>query len=230
MADHSNVPTISTGDWIDAAWLNQYLKDNFGAILQGFANAGSMAYALDGNTIAELVKPAVDSYLKMSAAGAPSYVPTEDVGVPSGVFLAFGGGTVPDGYLLCDGSAINRTTYARLFTAIGTTWGAGNGTTTFNLPDGRGRAFIGAGTGSGLTARTLGQTLGEENHTMSEAELYPHTHTLTIRKTNAVQNVDSGAQAAAIAENATGTTSSTGSGTPFNVMQPSFVGNWIIKD
>lgn len=230
MTDHSTVPTMADGDWVDGAWMNQYIRDNFAAIFQGLTAAGSLAYALDGNTIAELVKPAVDSYLKMSSAGAPSYVPTEDVGVPSGTVLPFAGGTVPDGYLLCDGSAVNRTTYARLFTAIGTTWGAGDGSTTFLVPDGRGRTMIGAGTGSGLTARTLGQTLGEEAHTMAEAELYPHVHSVQMRSRTATQNVDGGAVNVPNTTLATYDSGSTGSGTPFNVMQPSFVGNWIIKD
>lgn len=77
----------------------------------------------------------------------------------------FGGSTIPANTVLCDGSAISRTTYANLFAVIGTTWGAGNGSTTFNVPDLRGRAIIGSGTGSGLTARTLGtQNIGEETH------------------------------------------------------------------
>jgi microcystin-dependent protein len=57
-------------------------------------------------------------------------------GTPTGSILAYASnGALPDGYLLCDGSAVSRTTYADLFDAIGTTWGSGNGSTTFNLPD-----------------------------------------------------------------------------------------------
>lgn len=54
--------------------------------------------------------------------------------VPTGTILVFGGATLPTGYLWCDGSPVNRTTYAALFTALGTAWGAGDGSTTFNLP------------------------------------------------------------------------------------------------
>jgi hypothetical protein len=78
----------------------------------------------------------------------------------AGVIQMFAGSTPPAGWLLCDGSAVSRTEYATLYAAIGDTWGAGDGSTTFNLPDLRGRAPIGAGTGSGLTARTLGGTVG----------------------------------------------------------------------
>lgn len=90
----------------------------------------------------------------------------------AGVIQMFAGSTPPAGWLLCDGSAVSRTDYATLFAAIGTTWGVGDGSTTFNLPDLRGRAPIGAGTGSGLTARTLGGKLGSEY-------LQAHTHSFT---------------------------------------------------
>lgn len=65
-------------------------------------------------------------------------------GFPAGIVLPFAGSDVPDGWLLCDGSAIDRTTYAGLFTAIGETYGEGDGSTTFNLPDMTGRAPAGA--------------------------------------------------------------------------------------
>ena len=232
MTDHNSVPTMANGDWVDGAWLNQYVRDNFAAIFQGLANSGSMAYALDGNTIAELVKPAVDSYLKMKATGDPEYVPIEDVGVPTGVILPFGGDEahIPAGYLLCDHAEYSRTTYARLFAVIGTAHGEGNGSTTFNVPDGLGRTFIGAGTGSGLTERILGETLGEENHALTAAENGPHDHDIYHRAVSAGQNVDGGVLNVANALNEWGKTASSGSGTAHNTMQPSFVGNWIIKD
>ena len=58
-----------------------------------------------------------------------------DSGNPSGTIIAYAGKTIPKGYLLCNGGAVSRTTYAKLFEAIGTTYGAGDGTTTFNLPN-----------------------------------------------------------------------------------------------
>ena len=69
------------------------------------------------------------------------------VGAP-GLIFPFAGSSTPTGFLACDGSAVSRATYAALFTAISTTWGAGDGSTTFNLPDLRGRSIIGAGTGT----------------------------------------------------------------------------------
>ncbi|NUQ86790.1 MAG: hypothetical protein HUU11_18990 [Anaerolineales bacterium] len=73
MTDYFEIPLVFTGDWIDAAWINQYLRDNFRAFKQGLANAGDMPYALDSNTIAALSKPSVDSVLMNTSAGVPSY-------------------------------------------------------------------------------------------------------------------------------------------------------------
>ena len=90
----------------------------------------------------------------------------------AGMVQMFAGSTAPTGWLICNGSAVSRTTYATLFAVIGTTWGAGDGSTTFNLPDLRGRAPIGAGTGSGLTARSLAAKGGSQN-------IQAHTHAFT---------------------------------------------------
>ena len=94
----------------------------------------------------------------------------------AGVIQMFAGSTPPAGWLLCDGSAVSRTEYATLYAAIGDTWGAGDGSTTFNLPDLRGRAPIGAGTGSGLSARALGGKVGAETVTLGTSQIPAHTH------------------------------------------------------
>lgn len=64
-------------------------------------------------------------------------------GFPPGSMIAFAGKAIPEGWLLCNGALVRRTTYARLFAAIGTAWGAGDGSTTFKLPDADGRVMQG---------------------------------------------------------------------------------------
>jgi hypothetical protein len=77
--------------------------------------------------------------------------------VPTGTINAFGGNAAPTGYLLCNGAAVNRDTYADLFAVIGTSFGAGNGVNTFNLPDLRGEFLRGVDLGRGVdSGRALG--------------------------------------------------------------------------
>ena len=90
--------------------------------------------------------------------------------VPTGGIIMAGFATEPtksDGstkrYLLCNGQAVSRSTYSALFSAVSTTFGSGDGSSTFNVPDMLGRMPIGAGAGSGLTSRTLGAKVGAEN-------------------------------------------------------------------
>lgn len=123
---------------------------------------------------------ATDAIIELYDTGS-QWIPT---GPPSpiGQVAHYAGGSDPtdvDGvtrWLICDGRAINRTTFATLFTRLSTTWGAGNGSTTFNIPDGRGRAFIGAGAGAGLTNRALAASAGEEAHLLSVPEMPSHDH------------------------------------------------------
>lgn len=86
---------------------------------------------------------------------------------PPGTIKMHGGGSAPTGYLLCDGSAVSRTTYADLFSVIGTTFGIGDGSSTFNLPDFRGIFPRGAGTNGTLQdaqGNYFNGTLGSSNN------------------------------------------------------------------
>ena len=89
----------------------------------------------------------------------------------------FGGSTAPTGYLMCDGSAVSRTTYADLFKAIGTTYGTGDGSTTFNVPNLKGKVPVGRDSGD-TSFDTLGETGGAKTVTLTSAQsgLPSHTH------------------------------------------------------
>ena len=99
---------------------------------------------------------------------------------PIGVIRLFAGSVAPNGWLVCNGDTVSRSAYSDLFKVIGTTYGAGNSNSTFTLPDMRGRCPIGVGTGTSLTARTLGSNVGAETATLAETNLPSHTHTATV--------------------------------------------------
>jgi microcystin-dependent protein len=149
---------------------------------------------------------------------------------PSGTILDFAGATAPPGYLLCDGATVLRATYAALFAAITTTYGAGDGSTTFLLPDCRGRASIGAGTGTGLSARTLGGKPGVETHTLGASEIPNHTHSYgtLVFQASSVEGGSGRTNWITSTQN-TGGMNESGGGQPHNNMQPSINLNKIIK-
>jgi microcystin-dependent protein len=110
-------------------------------------------------------------------------------GMPSGSLIAFAGSSAPGGYLLCDGSAVSRTTYDSLFAVIGEIYGSGDGSTTFNLPDLRGRTAVGkddmggsaanrvTSAASGIDGTSLASSGGSQTHTLTTAQMPSHTHT-----------------------------------------------------
>lgn len=242
-------------------------------------------------------------------------LPTTNGGMPTGAIQDFAGYTVPTGWLLCDGSAVSRATYATLFAALSKTatitvtiaspgvvtwtahglsdgdpvfftttgalptgitastvyyvrssttntfqlaatvggaaintsgsqsgthtgqylpWGSGDGSTTFNVPDLRGRTAIGSGTGTSLTARNLAASSGTETHTLVDAELPSHTHGPSGTNTGFVMYKTGGTislNTAAGGNTYPGATvtGSTGSDTAHNNMQPYKVVTKIIK-
>lgn len=108
----------------------------------------------------------------------PYIVPTAApvASIPAGSITAFGGSAAPSGWLMCNGSAVSRTTYADLFSAIGTTYGVGNGSTTFNLPNLNGRVPVGFDV-TQSEFDFLGKTGGAKTHTLTVNEMPSHTHT-----------------------------------------------------
>ncbi len=129
-------------------------------------------------------------------------------GVPTGAILPYGGASAPFGWLLCDGSAINRFIYATLFATIGTAFGIGNGSTTFNLPDLRGRFPLGKDDMNGTSANrvtaaaadTLGGGGGVEAVALTVAQLPAHNHggVVGLAGSGSAQLAGGGTQAATV--------------------------------
>ena len=175
---------------------------------------------------------------------------------PSGAVTAFAGTSLPSGWLYCYGQNVSRTAYADLFSAVGTTYGVGDGSSTFGIPDLRGRAIAGqddmggssanrlTGQTGGVNGDDLGAGGGAETHVITEAQLAAHAHLIAADAT--------GGQAYPTASNhiakkgdwgstnnyqfsgtdtdpTLGLTTSVGSGTAHNNVQPTLILNYIIK-
>jgi microcystin-dependent protein len=204
------VGSAATGDW--SGHNNQIATYKSGWYFFPRAE-GLLAYALNDDTLYKF-----DGSSWLAVGG----------GDPSGTIKMFAGSSAPAGWLVCDGSSVLRATYAALFAVIGTTFGSVDGT-HFTLPDFRGRAPIGVGTGAGLTARALAASGGEETHQLSVAELPAHNHHYSD-DTGSPLVVDTGSADTLYGTSAAdNTTGDTGSDTPHNNMQPYLAVNFIIK-
>ena len=162
--------------------------------------------------------------------------------IPSGIMAPFGGTVEPTGWLFCYGQAVSRTTYAALFAAIGIANGAGDASTTFNLPDLRGRVPVGrdnmGGTaasrmtsaGSGVDGNTLGAVGGAQTHTLTTAQIPAHNHLIRLDSTAGNSSTSaSGAGTATPGPGYGGIATDTGGGGAHNNTQPSAIQNYIIK-
>lgn len=177
--------------------------------------------------------------------------------IPTGFLMPYAGSTAPTGWLIADGSALSRITYADLYAVIGTTYGSGNGTTTFNIPDLRTK--VPAGKSVSGTFSTLGSSGGNETKALGLGEMPAHTHTFSGTTSyvgnhqhnqtsgqgggglvassaqggiaNASGQVTSSLTTAAGGHDHTysGTTSSQGSGTAFSLLQPYLTVNYCVK-
>lgn len=97
-------------------------------------------------------------------------------GIPSGVINMWATTTAPTGWLICDGATVSRTTYAALFAVISTTYGAGDGSTTFNLPSMKGKVPVGLNSAD-AAFDSMGLSGGAKTHTLDTSEMPVHTHT-----------------------------------------------------
>ena len=179
--------------------------------------------------------------------------------IPAGAMMAWASDIIPANWLLCDGTAVSRSTYASLFAAIGTTYGGGDGTTTFNLPNLKGKTIVGKDS-TQTEFDLLGETGGAKTHTLTASEMPSHTHTFSATTSsdgahthkfgyetgsatasgqpyantramghNPANQYSDTSSNGAHTHTISGTTGSAGSGGAHNNLQPYIVLNYIIK-
>lgn len=131
--------------------------------------------------------------------------------VPAGSITAYAGSVAPEGWLFCDGAAVSRTTHSALFNVIGITYGSGDGSSTFNLPNLRGRIPVGLDA-SLVEFDTLGEVGGEKAHTLTASEMPSHSHSMNhthpMAHTHPIDHSHT-ASASSIGHSHSGTTGST---------------------
>jgi microcystin-dependent protein len=157
--------------------------------------------------------------------------------------MPFAGASAPSGWLLCFGQNVSRSQYGELFAVLGTTYGSGDGSTTFGLPDLRGRVVAGVDNMGGtaasrLTSTTItgggdavGEVGGGQTHTLTEAQIPAHTHVLNSNRApiDGAFGAYRWGQSTQASTAVNPTTTSTGGGEAHNNVQPTMVLNYIIK-
>jgi microcystin-dependent protein len=188
----------------------------------------------DANSLGDVgaISASADGQVLVRRSGVLTFAPLTSTDLPAGTRVQPGiacawptAASVPSGWVEVGvGGTASRTGSAGLYAAYGTAFGAGDGSTTFGLPDWRGRTLIGAGTGSGLTARANLSTGGAETHTLDGTEMPVHTHdsTLVAGGSGSPANVTVGGGGYGLRA-----TSAAGGGVAHANMQPWFATRWI---
>jgi microcystin-dependent protein len=154
-----------------------------------------------------------------------------------GSITLFGGNFEPRGWAFCNGQSLQIAQYSALYSLLGTTYG-GDGISSFNLPDLRGRVPVHAGAGTGLSPRSPGETMGHETVTLSPAQVPPHTHDMVVANVPSSSDRAQGdmfARSQIFSDRESPTLvlnplsiAFTGGGQPHDNMQPSLCVNYII--
>ena len=160
----------------------------------GASNTGPLTLSVNAGSTIAVVKPTTAGTSQLgggevvsgNVVGVTYYsttgqfqLITNNISNTSGQIAAFGSSLCPSGWLAADGTAVSRTTYASLFASIATTWGNGNGTTTFNLPDLRGTFLRGTGTNANAAVVAAGGAIGQALGTYAADTFQGHKHNVT---------------------------------------------------
>jgi len=150
--------------------------------------------------------------------------------VPVGSIVLYGVATAPTGWILCDGSAVSRSDQSLLFAVIGTTYGAGDGSSTFNVPNLKGRVPVGLDA-SQTEFDALAETGGAKTHALTTAELASHNHPSQAGSIIQLDAAGGGVVdfSTGLAVSTSNVTGFSGSGNAHNNLQPYIVMNFIIK-
>ena len=186
-----------------------------------------MAQITYDNKVALNENPSVAEINKVTDDNMNEIKNAVNTNTPVGSISLFAGTTAPTGWLICDGSAVSRTTYANLFSVIGTTYGTGDGSTTLNIPNLKGKVPVGLDSND-TSFDTIGETGGEKTHTLTIDEMPSHNHNLL-----GGYNAGGKAETVPYGSQTTGTViyaiQNAGGGQSHNNLQPYIVMNYIIS-
>lgn len=241
----ANDETI-TGQWTFSTFpitpSNSTSSETVAGVVE-MATGAEMAASTQNGAVGRLAIPASLATSTYNSATAGSRVPVTGSdgtldhkfltqAAPVGSLTAYASTTAPTGWLLANGQAVSRTTYSALYLVLGTSYGVGDGSTTFNLPDITGKGIVMASSTQsalqGLNRATLGAIGTTTSHTQTLAELAPHTHTITADNTDDSNNNGTAADQGDGTPNSI-SSNSAGGGSAFNTLDPYIILNYIIK-